>query len=139
MTSYLVGSRDDPIVPDATGVYVEAGTYNGYPYYEREPGGWAIWMYVVAGKFGNTYGWFISDALGSIANPSFAPSELNNPPNPITNNHFGVNGATGTATVAEYVPPVSDPRLSGVLKLLITHVNGLELNPSKRFELEFDA
>jgi hypothetical protein len=46
--------------PDATGIYVENGTYNGYPAYEREDS--LVWIW--APIDGST--WIISDAPGNM-------------------------------------------------------------------------
>jgi hypothetical protein len=44
--------------PDATCNYFEAGTYNGYPYYQHEEGNWFLWAFVSVPR------WIISETVG---------------------------------------------------------------------------
>jgi len=46
--------------PDATGTYIENGTYNGSPAYEREDSAYWIWD--------NVTSWIISPTLGTTGN-----------------------------------------------------------------------
>lgn len=121
------------VTPDCTGDYTDAGEYNGQRYYTctNEAGTWYLWF--LASK--DELRWSISVTLGETLPATWMKVGSLSP--------IGIYVAgepySGAATVAEYVAPSSNPRLSGVLQLIITNVNGLELNPAKRLELEFDS
>jgi hypothetical protein len=77
--------------PDATGVYVENGTYRGEPAYERDDGEYWIWL------FSGT-SWVLS-----VAKDSTTDSWLNNSGSGRTGTYTAFSGS-GTATVALYAP-----------------------------------
>lgn len=127
------------VTPDCTGDYTDAGEYNGQRYYTctNDAGTWYM-LYRADTR------WYIvldSNGDGQITTadlllPHFVTEAGSTNP---AQNYKAQAGASGTAVAAEYVSPTVNPRLSGVLSLVISHVNGLELNPAKRFELEFDS
>lgn len=142
MTRYAITGTPD-ISPDCTtpDTGEPAGERNGQPYWmwTNEAGTWYLskWAENMMNPASVTWGIGPRFGISVGAEPGWQADERSEtgPAGTYSPNE----SATGTATVAEYVPPTSDPRLRGVLKLLITHVNGTELNPSKRFELEFDS
>jgi hypothetical protein len=109
----LVVTGTPDLSPDCTtpDTGAPAGTYNGYDYWTwtNDAGTWYLWMLPAAL---NRYG-IISAALG-------VPPAIDGPPGWTYNFRFFPDdypvasyapqfgsGATGTATVAEYVPPVA--------------------------------
>ena len=124
MTAYAItGTLEPDVTTENTGE--PAGVLNGEPYWSWAAAEVTWFLFWDSGQSL----WFIGSELGGL--PLWTSATLVGPYDPF--------GSSGIATVAEYAPPTSDPRLRGVLKLLITHVNGTELNPAKRFELEFDS
>lgn len=78
--------------PDATGIYTEAGTYGGSPYFRRGTDSWYLWRHYTSDGY-----WRITEAVGTStagvarwANSSTDPVGTYSPGSP----------ATGTATVA---------------------------------------
>jgi len=77
--------------PDATGIYVEDGTYGGEAAYTKVGGGWFIWA--GAGT------WHISDELGNTGSAEWTNDSSLGDYAP-----YGLSDATGTATVAATEP-----------------------------------
>ena len=50
------------LTPDATGVYEEAGIFNGQPYYQRTDSAYFIWVLTFGDPL--NYQWLITDTLG---------------------------------------------------------------------------
>ena len=78
--------------PDATGTYVENGTYLSRPAYEREDGAYWIWW--------STAAWIISPSKGGFITNYWFDADAT------PAGTYAVRGTyTGTATVAEYAAP----------------------------------
>lgn len=130
--------------PNCAGVYEEHIEYNGQMSYRcvNDAGTWYLtWNSQLPNrwKIGPIPG--TQDDLGMARWDSAAMPKGGTPLNVLVGAYAPalITGATGTATVAEYVPPASDPALRGKLFLLISHVNGVELASPKKISLvEFD-
>lgn len=87
--------------PNCAGVYEEHVLYNGQMSYvcTNEAGTWYLWGRIVT----SVWRWVISATLGNQTN-SFYRIGLED----IAGEYAPQAGATGTATVAEYVPPADD-------------------------------
>jgi len=101
--------------PDATGIYVENGTYNGKPAYERADGAYWIWWYNGITEF-----WTCSAAKGSFGDSYWRlviDQSLH-----LLGEYSPVGTATGTATVAAYAPYAIN---SSTGEITITDPSGL--------------
>jgi len=134
MTAYGVRGT---LVPDATTENTgepKGLCDNGYSYWEwtNEAGTWQLKWDTTPEKY-----CISKDGLGpSGENPCWTNTggELD-----VEGDYIPVTFASGTASVAEYEAPSTDPTLRGSLLLLISHVNGVELQTPKQIQLlEFD-
>ena len=115
MASYEVTGT---LVPDATGIYVENGTKNGQPTYNRVGSSWHIWS-------NGSGGWFIDDTFGVPPITGFWILPLGGPVGDYMPFMFG----TGTATVSEYTPPPAAVAITALIPAIF-HANGdIEMQP----------
>lgn len=101
MTRYAVSGE---VSPDCTiaDTGEPAGEYNGQPYWTWEASGQTWYLSVQIALSPNIYHWVISTAVGDV--PRGTPSWYMDGSTPI-GDYVPNRDATGTATVAEYVPP----------------------------------
>lgn len=115
------------LTPDATGTYAYAGEQAGKPYYERTPGGWAIWW--------DIEGWWnISHQVDDVGVNFWGRADPN-----IKGLYLSAGGAVGNATVSEV--SITE-RIAEDIKAainLITIANGFnqDLTALRRRRLDF--
>lgn len=111
MASYLATGTPDP---DCTGVFAEAGTHNGEPYYTN--GGWYLWW---GGSF-----WTISGALGS---ESYPPGWWTSSGAAIEDDYLPGADNTGTVTIAEQSGPPGLPPFGPYVQTLYYTGEGVHM------------
>lgn len=120
MTRYSVSGT---LTPDATTADTgdPAGTHNGQPYWSwtNDAGTWFLWFSQEA--FGR-YRYAINHGLDESL--MWSGSFLN--PLPIGNYEANLGMCTGLSTVAEYVPPASDPVLTARKFLVIDALQNIQ-------------
>jgi len=87
--------------PDVSGSYVRIADYNGEPAYQREDGAYNIWYYGAAFSM-----WVITaTTAGTVPQDGW----FTNPDESVNSSNYAAQGDpyTGTATVSDYVSPIS--------------------------------
>jgi len=100
------------LVPDATGLFVEAGVYGGYPYYRRGDGAWFIWS--------SGQGWYIGSSLGSMPDARWWNQETN----PV-GIYQPYNGGEGIATAVSAGGEIVIGTVDYLRELIYGHNNNL--------------
>jgi hypothetical protein len=93
------------LLPDAGGIYVYGGEYNGRPYYARTDSEWFIWYLPEVGSN------VISAVLGGLLDTYYWQSDGDN----LFGEYYPLNGAVGIAAVSEAIsgPEGTTLRLKG--------------------------
>jgi hypothetical protein len=85
------------LTPDATGIYVQAGTHLGQPYYQRDDLAWFIWYTDIQNP--PYHYWFLMPILGTYSLPGWQKAALEY--QPPSGEYRELRYTTGTATVTE--------------------------------------